>query len=196
MSDDIGTWLTQFSELNPEDVSEDEGKSGKTYKLDMFKVVLPAIDRGDKYFFSKLTPEEQDSIEPWLLMRWLTSSTEIQNQAHYLLSVNDFVNVDFSRLTAKKTLGIVGHKELQWMLMSLCGTGKTPMRSFMKPAKGFVKNKIEEALLKLNPLMKVSDLALIQQINSTEDFEEYFRDNGYTDNEIFDIFGDLSKRKK
>lgn len=188
MSNEVGDWLAGFHDLNPATADVEDDTKAKTYKLDLFRQVLPALDRRDKFYFSRLTPEEKASIEPWLLMRWMTSAVSDREQPHYLLSINDFVNNNFSCLVQKKTLGIEGHKELQWMLLALCGTGKTPQRKFMKPPKGAVKNRLEEALLSFFPLLKDSDLELLIQINTQDDLKQFFIDNGYDDKTIKEIF--------
>lgn len=184
----MSDWLNGFHELNPDTVEGDDETEKKSYKLDLFSQVLPAIDRRDKFYYRKLKPEEQASIEPWILMRWIASAASDKEQVHYLLSVNDFVNNNFNCLAPKKTLGIEGHKELQWMLLTLCGTGKRPQRKFLKPGKGAVKNKLEEALLSFFPLLKDSDLELLLKINSQEDLKQFFIDNGYDDKAMKDLF--------
>ena len=88
-------------------------------------------------------------------------------------------------------MGIEGHKELQWMLLSLCGTGRKTQRKFMKPARGVVKNKLEIVLMELNPLMKYDDIELLQKINTKEDFEEYFRANAFDDATINELLKDF-----
>lgn len=188
MSNEMGDWLAGFHELNPETTEVDTASDAKSYKLDLFKQVLPAIDRRDKFYYRKLRYEEQASIEPWILMRWMTSAASDKDQIHYLLSINDFVNNNFNCLVEKKTRGIVGHKELQWMLLTLCGTGKSTHRKFMKPPRGVVKNRLEEALLTFFPRMKDSDLELLLAINTEDDLKEFFINNGYDDKTIKELF--------
>lgn len=186
MNNELNDWLSEFKDLNPDEHSD--VTLDKKYKLDLFSQILPAIDRKDIHYFSKLSKEEQDSIEPWILMRWLTSAEFDKDQPLFLLLVNELVNNNFSCLTPKKASGIMGHKELLWMLMALCGTGKSVRRKFIKPGKGIVKNKLEEAILSFFPLIKDSDLELLLSINSKEDFILFFKENGYDDKYIQDIF--------
>jgi hypothetical protein len=185
---DMSDWLNGFHELNPDTIERDDELEKKSYKLDLFSQILPAIDRRDKLYYRKLKPEEQASIEPWILMRWIVSPASDKEQIHYLLSVNDFVNNNFNCLAPKKTLGIKGHKELQWMLLAMCGTGKKVHRKFLKPGKGTVKNKLEEAVLSFFPLLKDSDLELLLKINSQEELKNFFIDNGYDDKSLIDLF--------
>lgn len=178
-------WLSGFSKLNPNTIESDDPK--KAYSLNLFKEVLPALDRKDKFYYRKLTQEAKDSIEPWILMRWMVSPKSDKAQVHCLLSVNDLVNSNFSTLSPQKTLGKPGHKELQWMLLTLCGTGKFIERKFISPGKGAVKNKLESELLVHYPNLKDDDLELLLKINTKEDLIEFFKSNAYDDKTIKDL---------
>ena len=195
MNNELSDWLTDFHNQNISDEDYEIEKGRETYKLDLFKTILPAIDKQDKKFYSKLSKEEQDSIEPWILMRWLTSAEFDKDQPHYLLTVNDFVNNNFSVLAPKKSQGLDGHKELQWMLLTLCGSLKSSKRKFIKPGKGATKNRLEETLLDFFPLLKNDELELLLKINTAQDIERFLKDNGYDDKTIKEIFKSNAKGK-
>jgi len=188
LSNEIENWLSDFHNLNTDTEIVEEEDDKKKFKLDLFKTVLPAIERGDKFFYRNLRPEEQNDVEPWILMRWLTSADSDRDQVHYLLSVNDLVNNNFSRFSPKKTLGIEGHKELQWMLLTLCGTGRFVKRKFIKPPRGMIKDKLETALLQFFPSLRSDELELIIKLNSTDELKQFFIDNGFDDKTVNDIF--------
>jgi hypothetical protein len=192
LSNDLTDWLSSFQELNPDTVDETDKPE---QKLDLFRQVLPALDRGDKFFYKKLSQEEQATIEPWILMRWMTSVASDKEQPQFLLSVNDFVNSNFSALSPKKTLGKEGHKELQWMLLSLCGMKRNPQRKFMKPPKGAVKNKLEEEMIKFFPLLNDTELELMLQLNDDETLTDFFKSNGYDDKTIKELLKGNAKGK-
>jgi len=173
--ENIDNWLQELYQLNPE-LDNDVVKKSKGHELDIF-TVLNAIDLRKKDFYEGLTPDQKKSLVPWLLMRWTSSSKN--NSEHYMLMANDIVNKNFSSL--------VKHPNLQWKLLSLCGTGKKQMHQWIAPPKKGIKNKLEQEIIKLNPLIKNSDLELLLSINSQEDFEQYFKDNGYSDREIKEI---------
>ena len=195
MNDDFGSWLTDLQETGNDVDDQAYVDDKKSYKLDLFSEILPAIDRKDRNFYKNLKSEEQNSIEPWILMRWLTSPDSDKDQIHYLLSVNDFVNNHFSALAPKKSIGLAGHKELQWLLLTLCGTGKSPRRKFLKPGKGATKNKLEEAISSFFPLMKNDDIELLLNINSKDSLRKFFKDNGYDDKSIDDLFKNADSKK-
>jgi hypothetical protein len=117
-------------------------------------------------------------------MRYMSSS---QNDAEYHLTmVNDVVNCNFSVISK--------HPELQWKLLTLCGTSKKQFHPWIAPGKRAKKNKLEEALIQFFPLMKDSDLELLQQINTKSDFEQFFKNNAFDDKTIKEIFkGDKGK---
>lgn len=181
MSNTFENWLSRPQADN----SSIETK--KEYKLDLFSQVLPALDRRDIYYYKNLSEEEKKSAKPWILMRWLTSAERSEDQLHYLIAVNDIVNRDFSALGPKKSLGLEGHEELQWMLLALCSRGKSIRRKFIKPPRGTAKNRLEQELLDLYPTIKYSDLELLLQVNTTEDIVELFKSFGYSDSQIKDV---------
>jgi hypothetical protein len=192
LSNDIKDWLDGFSTLNP---IEDSSPKGKEYLVDMFRESLPALDMGDKTFYKRKTADQKKEIEKsmWILMRFMSASKSAAE--HHLLMVNDLVNANFNLLVKKAREGKEGHAELQWMLLALCGSGRKQYHEKVPAPKGLKKNKLEEALLEHYPLLKTSDLELLLQINSTEDFELFFKDNGYDDKTIKEILKTNGKSK-
>lgn len=181
---DISNWLDSFRDLNPDTISEEDAKAGKKDSILPLASELAGMDFGDKDFYSKLSDEQKKAISLWVLMRYMSSS---QNDAYYHLTmVNDVVNTNFAAISK--------HPELQWKLLALCGTGKKQFHAWIPPGKKSKKNKLEEALIGFFPLMKDSDLELLQQINTQEDFVEFFRQNAFDDKAIKEIFkGDKGK---
>ena len=148
----------------------------KKFKLDVFRV-LKALDENDKEFYNNLTDEEQKEFGGWLTMRWASSCHG--SPEHYLLYVNDLVNVNFSMLA--------DHKELIWKLLSICGTGKKERHIWIPPPKKEKKSKIHEEVFKLYPLYKEDEIDILIQLNSKEELRELFLNNAFTDKEIKDI---------
>lgn len=183
-SENFQDWLAGIAESK--DQSSDIVEK-KAYTLDLFNDVLPALDRGDKKYYSRLTAEEQKSISPWLLMRWMTSAQHDADQPACLITVNTLVNHNFSHLSPKSSMGKEGHAELQWMLLSMCGSGNT-RRKFIKPGKAHTKDRLEEALLKFYPCLRSDELELLTRMNSQDDLVQFFKDNGFDDKTIKEIF--------
>lgn len=181
---DISNWLDSFRELNPDSTIDDDAKAGKKDNILPLALELAGMDFRDKSFYSNLNEEQKKVISLWVLMRYMSSA---QNDADYHLTmVNDVVNTNFAVISK--------HPELQWKLLALCGTGKKQFHTWIPPGKKAKKNRLEEALIGFFPLMKDSDLELLQQINTQEDFVEFFKQNAFDDKTIKEIFkGDKGK---
>jgi len=186
LSNEVQDWLGSFFELNPDAVEVVEEKKKKENKLDLFKQILPALDKRDMGFYDRLEPEEKKEITPWLLMRWMSSSSGAAE--HHIMMVNDLVNRDFSVFAPRVTQGKAGHVGLQWKLLALCGSGKGQRHVWVAPPKGVIKNKLEAAVLGIYPLLKDDELELFLKVNTKEDLRELFIENGYDDKALKDLF--------
>jgi hypothetical protein len=174
---DMSTWLNGFYELNPE-AKETEEVDIKKANILSLPDILEAMDLRDLDFYKNLSPEQKKEVSFWLLMRYMSSSGK--NIEHHLMMVNDLVNYNFSAL--------MKHPELQWMLLALCGTGKIQNHRWIPPPKGIKKNKLEEEILRIYPLLKDDELEMILTINSQEELIQFFKDNGYDDKTIKELF--------
>jgi hypothetical protein len=175
---DIANWLDGFRDLNPTTVEEEDSSKSKQYKNDLFGSVIPALDRRDLKYYGKLNDEQKKDISIWVLTRWM-SSTGV-NALEQVSNVNTVVN------TSSKFLN--KHKELQWMLLAMTGAGRPVKHQWVAAPKGTQKNKIEEAVLNRFPLLRDQELELFLKINSEEDLVNFFKDNGYDDKTIKEIF--------
>ena len=177
-------WIDEFYKLNPDVVDQEMKETKPDYKLDLFKQILPALDRRDKSFYAKASEEVQKELakQVWPLTRWMSSTKN--SSEHHLLLINDVVN--------KNSADLKRHPELQWQLLALCGIGKTQMHQWIAPPKGIKKNKVEEALLKIFPLLKNDELTLLLTINNNDNLTALFKDAGLTDKEIKEL---LSNQK-
>lgn len=179
------TWIEEFYELNPEAVQEEEIKQKKKESTLTLAMELPAMDYRNMNFYKDLSVEHKKEISLWLLMRYMSSC---QNDAEYhLMMVNDLVNNNFSNLSK--------HPELQWKLLALCGTNKKQYHPWIVPPKGVKKNRVESAILAHFPLMKDDELELLLKINTQSDLEQFFKENGYDDKSIKEIFKGDAKGK-
>lgn len=173
----MSDWLNDFFELNPEAAEEEETTKKKASTLTL-QMELPAMDMRNMDFYKNLSDEHKKEISLWLLMRFMSSSQG--DSVYHLTMVNDVVNKNF---------GIISkHPELQWKLLALCGTKKKQFHPWIAPPKGVKKNKIEQAIVDRYPLMKDDEIELLLKINSQEELEQFFKDNGYDDKTIKEIF--------
>jgi hypothetical protein len=139
-----------------------------------------AIDKRNKTFYNSLDTEQQKKFSIWLYMRYASSVDDPIFRDHYLEMVNDLVNVNFNDLTK--------HKELQWLLISLCGIGKKQFHPWIKPGKRKEKPKIKTWLAKTFLNLKDSELDTLIELNTIDELKDYANQQGLTDKEIERIF--------
>jgi hypothetical protein len=189
-------WLNGFFTLNPDATPIEPAVKTKAYKNDLFGDVLPALDRRDVKYYSKLSDEQKKDIAIWPLTRWMSSTAS--GSADQLYTVNAVVNKDSNIFGSKKSENALEsnkHKELQWMLLAISGSGKREKHIWPGAPKGAVKSPLEEAILSLYPLMKDDDLELLLKINTRQELEDFFKENGYDDKSIKELFKGEAKGK-
>lgn len=149
----------------------------KTTKVPL-REMLNALDKNDFDFYSRLDKEQKKAFSPWLAMRYASSASGT-DAYHYLLMVNDIVNVDFSSL--KK------HPELQWKLLATCGIGHTSYHKYIQPGKKKIKPKLHKFLVELYPALNEHERDLLLAINDKDDLTQLAKDNGFNDKEIKEL---------
>ena len=160
-----------------------EPKAAKPKKAPAIELkdVMNAVDRKNRGFYLNLTDEQRKAFSAWMMMRY-ASSAQGNAGAHYLFMVNELVNKNFSDVSK--------HPELQWLLMSACGTGKPEFHPYIKPPNGRrKKDKVSEFLSSIYPLLKQDELDLLQTLNSRDDLKGLAEAHGLSDKEIAEIFG-------
>lgn len=88
-------------------------------KLAIFDI-LNAVNNKNANYFDKLTDDEIKTIQPFVLMRWLTG-TDDEAQ---IIMLNEFVNPYAFSLTE--------HKELVWKLLTIANSGNRQRYSWTK----------------------------------------------------------------
>ena len=145
------------------------------------KDIMAALDKRDKGYYNRLTPEQKKAFSSWMMMRY-ASSVQGKDAAHYIYMTNELVNRDYSEVSK--------HPELQWLLLSACGVGKVQFHPYLKPPNAKKKkDKVSEFLYSIHPHMKSEEVTLLQELNSKDELKEYARSHGYDDKTIKDIFG-------
>jgi hypothetical protein len=145
------------------------------------KDIMAALDKRDKGYYNRLTPEQKKAFSSWMMMRY-ASSVQGKDAAHYIYMTNELVNKDYSEVSK--------HPELQWLLLSACGVGKVQFHPYLKPPNAKKKkDKVSEFISSIHPHMKSEEIALLQEINSKDELKDYARSHGYDDKSIKDIFG-------
>jgi len=177
LSNEVENWREEFYTLNPDAIQDEVEVKKKAYTNDLFGVVIPALDRRNKKFYSTLTEEQKKEISIWTLTRWMSHA--YSDTAKQICNVNHVANIDSKFLTK--------HKELQWMLLSMTGSGRPVKHEWIAAPKGIKKNKLEEALLNHFPLLRNDELELLLRLNTKKDFELFFKENAYDDKTIKEL---------
>jgi len=156
----------------------------KTYKLDMFKTVLPALDRRDKLFYSKLSDEERKGYAALVIMRAMSSLPDQNpNAAFEVLMVNDIVNVGFWELSK--------HPELQHQLLCCTGLGTKQYHPWIS-AKGKSSTTpiVDSLLMELNPGINSTELEILRRHFDKKSIKTLAQDAGKSDGEIKKLVDD------
>lgn len=91
------------------------------YKFDIFKI-LERLSVKDKAFFDNMTPEDLKALQPLVLMRWMSGTTD----ARQIFFLNELTNPMVFPLTK--------HKQLLLNLLMISSSGKAK-RYFWNKAK-------------------------------------------------------------
>jgi hypothetical protein len=160
----------------------------KKYKLDL-TTVLQAIDRRNLTFYSNLNEEEKKAYVPLILMRYISSVTDQnKNAAYSVLATNDLVNVGFWQLDK--------HKELQHMLLCLCGLGGKQYRPWIGLKNRKTKNKIIEFLYEYFPNQKIDEIEIIYDSMDYESFLDFLNTSGISSAEVKNLTAEWKKLNK
>ena len=145
------------------------------------KSVLAAIDKRDKNFYNNLTAEQKKALGMWIMLRY-ASSVQGKSAPDYIFMVNELFNKNFYDITK--------HPELQWLLLSACGSGKVEFHPYIKPPTAKKKkNKTENFIATIFPHLKQDEIELLLKINTKEDVKTLAKEYGYDDKTIKDIIG-------
>ena len=144
------------------------------------KDIMAAVDRKDYNYYTNLTDEQRKSMNLWMTQRY-ASSVQGKFAGHYLVMVNEFMNTNWSDVSK--------HPELQWKLMCLAGTAKVQFHPFVKvPKAKRKKNKVEELVRELFPLLKNDEIELFLKMNSNDDIKELAIESGVDDKTLDEAF--------
>jgi len=152
--------------------------------VDLFKLIIPAVDLGLHQLWDATTDEGRKEIKGdlWNLNRHIsnvkTSNTELQE--HFVLTVNEYYNKNWAPLQKE-------HAKLAWMSLCAC-SHESKAKYFHEyiPLKK-AKNKKEQVLLDLFPNMKVNDVIALAAISTEKEIKEYCQGLGWDKKQINEL---------
>lgn len=135
--------------------------------------VLTALDRKDRNFYKNLPDNEKKEVQPYVLMRYLSSSKgSLELQEWYLRATNEYVNKGYWNLSS------TDHKELQWLLLTTVSPGMGTQYHEWIPMKKDKKNKKLEVLHELFPEAGDMELETLDGIYTMDDVRRMLEDRG------------------
>lgn len=142
-----------------------------TVKLDI-KKVLAAVDSKDYNFYDNLTDDERKSFSPYVLMRYISNTTDRTAHELFIERTHEMVNKNHWQLSKD-------HKALLWKLYAATGIGLSYQHNYLPVGKKEKINKIERLLSELNPAMKMSDIQLWAGMLDDTEKQELFDGLGF-----------------
>lgn len=156
-----------------------ESASAK-YKVPIDQV-MAAVDLRNGEYYSKLGDEDKKTVSTYMAQRWASQVQGTRDvQEEYLVSVNEYSNVDYIATTS-------AHEELRWRALALCGLGFKQRHEFIPPI-GVKKDKLTEWLIKQFPSMSNEEIDLFKTINGTDVFEDIAVSQNMGNKELKDLF--------
>lgn len=154
----------------------------KKYQLDIFKI-LNKLSQKDRKFFSELSEDDMKSLQPLVLMRWLSGTTD----ARQIYFLNELVN--------PMVFSIGKHKQLLLDLLMISAPGKQRMYKWNK-AKGKNTSNTPKSLALIRQYYGYSTNHAIDtlRILSNADILQIAEDLGKQPDEIKDITKELKGR--
>jgi hypothetical protein len=147
-------------------------------ELDLFKVLIPAIDNNMKELYDAASDVGKKDIKGdlWNLNRYISSvKGNFEKTALAVFKVNEYYNKNWN------VLGGTNHIKLQWQL--LCVSGNTGKQQF-HPWIGLKKKKDDSSksvklLSQIYPNMKLDEVETLARISTKKEIKQLAKDHGY-----------------
>ena len=145
-------------------------KAKKSYKLDLFRKFLPAIDRKDYDFYDNLTEEERKGFSAFMGLKYGANiKGNYYMQYYYLLNANNSANIhlfDLSRFP-----------KLQWLMLASISPGKGIQKHYwVKVESKKLPNK--KRLMAIYPNLKEDDIDTLCSLVTIKELDQYDIDSG------------------
>ena len=134
---------------------------------------MAQFDRKNRKFYNSLTDEEKKKFSNYLMIRWGSAvQGTVELQGYYLQSCNHYLN--------KRFFDITRHPKLQWLCATVVSPGLGEQRhQWIAPKKKeSSKSGIRRQLAELYPHYKDDEIALMAELNTKKDIDEYLKQAG------------------
>jgi len=164
----------------------------KEYKLDLFKQVLPALDKRDFSFYKNLTDEEKKAFADIVVLRYMSTTADVDREMceYHILAANE----------ANKNLWhpeLSKHKELQYLAMALIGTGSVVRHEWIKGPTGKKhNNKVFDLVKKYYSTASNDEIQMFIDMNTADDLIELAKIFGTQKEELKDLKKEIKKVKR
>lgn len=166
----------------PTTFDEDElviDSDAKKPKLDIF-VEMRNADLKNLNFLNQQTKALADTFQPLVAMRWFSAipDSNAGMRDYHLILTNEVMNKNFWVLSK--------FPDLQWKLMAACGTGKVHKHQWIPMSKRRTISKVHQFMLNWYPWANDDELNLLTNNMTKDDFENFVKSTGATDDELKD----------
>lgn len=166
------------------------GAVNKQRSLDLFNGVLPALDKRNFDYWSKLKPEQKKEFAPRVVIRYLSHVSDKQITDYYLIAVNEIANVNQDQMLTKRSArgeDREPHTELVWKMMAACGIGEKQQHEWIKGSNQIRKSDlIYQAFLKFFPDMNEDEYQLRLSRSTPDTIRTLCRDVGMEEKDVKD----------
>lgn len=142
--------------------------------VDLFKDILPNLDKNNMDYYYRLSVEDQKKVSLFIAMKFMSGVSDKKLQDYYIIMVNGLVNKDFWELSK--------YPELQWKLLSMCGSGKTQRHYF--PGKQKEQTELFKIVSDWFPHFKNDEIEDFIKLNGETGLAEQAKKFGYQDKEL------------
>ncbi len=156
------------------------------YKLDLFKVLLPTMDRHKLDAYRDFTAEEKKGFAGVVALRGLSNASEPYGD-WYLIATNQIANDHF--------FDIADHPELQYKLLASCGMGSPVRHEWVGGAKKGSLSALRDYISRFWPHANTMEIDIILSKFTQESFSEFVDGSGVDTEEAKKLKDSFKNRK-
>lgn len=164
----------------------------KKYKLDLFRKLLPALDRRDFKLYKNLSDEEKKGFADIVALRYMScTETENKETIEYLIQASNGANKHLWNPALSK------HPELKYLTLAAIGIGHRIKHAYIKAPMGKKRNmKVFQVLRNFYPTASLDELQLFLDMNDVDALIEIAEMLGMQKEEIKEYKKEVKKVKK